>query len=49
MNDKDFDAAKVNIDSYCAIHDIDEYDLHGEIMAEDGDGSGFGDNIIFDY
>ena len=25
------------------------YDLYGEIKAEDGDGSGFGDDIDFDY
>lgn len=48
MNDKQFDEAKVNLDSFCVMNDIDEYDLHGEIMAEDGDNSGFGDDIIFD-
>ena len=30
-------------------HDIDDYDLYGEIKAEDGDGSGFGDDIDFGY
>ena len=26
-----------------------EFDLNGEIKAEDGDGSGFGEDINFDY
>ena len=28
---------------------FDDYDLYGEIKSEDGDGSGFGDDIDFGY
>ena len=34
-NDTEFDESSVEIDSFCATHDIDEYDLFGEIMVED--------------
>lgn len=34
-NDIEFDESSVEIDSFCATHDIDEYDLFGEIMVED--------------
>ena len=49
MTDKDFDNSSMEIDQYCVNHDIDDYDLYGEIKAEDGDGSSFGDDIDFDY
>lgn len=48
-NDDNFDSNALDIDAWCAGHDIDDYDLFGEIKAEDGDGSGFGDNIDFGY
>ena len=34
MTDKDFDNASMEIDQYCVNHDIDDYDLFGEIMVE---------------
>lgn len=48
MTDNDFDLNAQDIDQYCVTHDIDDYDLFGEIMAEDGDSSGFGDDIEFE-
>uniref|UniRef100_A0AAU8MK16 Uncharacterized protein n=2 Tax=unclassified Crassvirales TaxID=2949298 RepID=A0AAU8MK16_9CAUD len=48
MTDKDFDLNSQDIDQYCISHDIDDYDLFGEIKAEDGDGSSFGDDIEFE-
>lgn len=32
----EFDNA-VSIDEYCYSHDIDDYDLHGQIMVGDND------------
>ena len=38
MIDNDYiDEASVDIDTYCVNHDIDDYDLFGEIMVEDND------------
>ena len=37
------------VNAFCINHDIDDYDLYGEIKAEDGDGSGFGEDIDFGY
>ena len=34
-NDTEFDESSIEIDCFCATHDIDEYDLFGEIMVED--------------
>lgn len=44
-NNDSFDDEAVEIDSYCATHDIDDYDLYGEIMVEDNDDDC---NIIFE-
>lgn len=33
----DFDDSSVEIDAYCVNHDIDDYDLYGEIMVGDND------------
>ena len=49
MTDNEFDLNVQEVDAFCVSHDIDDYDLYGEIKAEDGDDSGFGDNIDFDY
>ena len=49
IQDNEFDYNAQDIDAFCTSHDIDDYDLYGEIKAEDGDGSGFGENIDFDY
>jgi|GEM_PF-4040973 len=48
VQDTEFDANSQELDAFCATHDIDDYDLFGEIMAEDGDSSGFGDDIEFE-
>lgn len=47
--DIEFDSRAEELDAFCVNHDVDDYDLFGEIMAEDGDGSDFGNNIDFDY
>lgn len=49
MTDNEFDLNVQEVDTFCVNHDIDDYDLYGEIKAEDGDGSSFGDDIYFDY
>ena len=35
-NDVVFEETAVPMDSYCVDHDMDEYDLYGERMIEDG-------------
>lgn len=37
VQDNEFDLNAQEIDAYCATHDIDEYDLYGEIMVGDDD------------
>ena len=49
MTDNEFDLNVQEVDAFCINHDIDDYDLYGEIKAEDGDGSGFGEDIDFGY
>lgn len=49
MTDNEFDLNVQEVDAFCIKHDIDDYDLYGEIKAEDGDGSSFGEDIDFDY
>ena len=49
MTDNEFDLNVQEVDAFCINHDIDDYDLYGEIKAEDGDGSDFGDDIDFGY
>jgi len=49
MTDNEFDLNAQEVDAFCINNDIDDYDLYGEIKAEDGDGSGFGNDIDFDY
>lgn len=49
MTDNEFDLNAQEVDAFCINNDIDDYDLYGEIKADDGDGSGFGDDIDFDY
>lgn len=49
MTDNEFDLNAQEVDAFCINNDIDDYDLYGEIKAEDGDCSGFGDDIDFDY
>lgn len=45
VQDNEFDMNAQEIDAYCASHDIDDYDLFGEIMVEDNDDC----DIDFDY
>ena len=47
-NDLGYQLYKNNLPSNLQV-ETDDYDLYGEIKAEDGDGSGFGDDIDFDY
>lgn len=49
MTDNEFDLNVQEVDAFCINNDIDDYDLYGEIKAEDGDGSGFGEDIDFGY
>lgn len=46
IDDNYIDEASIDIDAYCVNHDIDDYDLFGEIMVEDNDDDS---NIDFDY
>ena len=49
ITDNEFYLNAQEADAFCLNNDIDDYDLYGEIKAEDGDGSGFGDDIDFGY
>ena len=49
MTDNEFDLNAQEVDAFCINNDIDDYDLYGALQAEDGDGSGFGDDIDFSY
>lgn len=33
--DNVFNESSVDVDAFCVNHDIDDYDLYGEIMVED--------------
>lgn len=47
--DNEFDANSQELDAFCATHDIDDYDLFGEIMVGDNNTSDeLSDNILFE-
>lgn len=48
MDYNNFDLGAVEMDSYCINHDIDSYDLYGEIMVGD-DRKDDDCGIDFDY
>ena len=50
MIDNDYiDEASVDIDAYCVNHDIDDYDLFGEIMVgDDANYDELSDNILYE-
>ena len=50
IQDNEFDYNAQDIDAFCTSHDIDDYDLFGEIMV--GDDSSYddlSDNILYEY
>ena len=47
MTDNEFDLNAQEVDTFCITRAPDDYDVYGEIKAEDGDGSGSGDDIGF--
>lgn len=42
------DDYSVDIDSYTYAHDLDEYDLYGEIMTDNENNDDFGSNLILE-
>lgn len=46
IKDNEFDLNAQEIDSFCASHDVDDYDLFGEIMVGDDNSDC---DIDFDY
>lgn len=49
IQDNEFDSNAQDIDAFCASHDIDDYDLFGEIMV--GDNTSYdelSDNILYE-
>lgn len=48
--DNEFDCNAQEVDAFCASHDVDDYDLFGEIMVGDDDTSydELSDNIVYE-
>ena len=48
-NDNEFDYNAQDIDAFCTSHDIDDYDLFGEIMVgDDASYDELSDNILYE-
>ena len=49
MTDNEFDLNAQEVDAFCINHDIDDYDLFGEIMVgDDTDYDELSDNILYE-
>ena len=51
IQDNEFNCNAQDIDAFCASHDIDDYDLFGEIMVGDDDDASYdelSDNILYE-
>jgi hypothetical protein len=49
IQDNEFDSNAQAIDAFCVSHDIDDYDLFGEIMVGDNDSyDELADNIQYE-
>lgn len=49
IQDNEFDYNAQDIDAFCASHDIDDYDLFGEIMVGDDDNyDELSDSILYE-
>lgn len=49
IQDNEFDYNAQDIDAFCASHDIDDYDLFGEIIVgDDASYDELSDNILYE-